>query len=143
MERKIHFRESWLIFLGILGEAELILRIWGAKEKYFQGAEEFSLRDLACGDPGIFLRGGGGGGGEGGSRKQFFFVLVLNLFYSLQRGPMVLLQRKIYFSKDPEGVQHFPGGGDQFIIFRDQGSTDLPGGPTVWLDTIQVLLNEK
>ena len=28
--------------LGIWGEAELIFRIWGAKEKYFQGAEEFS-----------------------------------------------------------------------------------------------------
>ena len=41
MERKIRFRENWLIFLGILGEAELILRIWGAKEKYFQGAEDF------------------------------------------------------------------------------------------------------
>ena len=37
----MHFRENWLIFLGIWGEAELILRIWGAKEKYFQGAEEF------------------------------------------------------------------------------------------------------
>ena len=24
---------------------------------------------------------------------------------------MVLLQRKLYFSKDPEGVQHFPVGG--------------------------------
>ena len=24
---------------------------------------------------------------------------------------MVLLQRKLYFSKDPEGVKHFPGGG--------------------------------
>ena len=24
---------------------------------------------------------------------------------------MVLLQRKLYFSKDLEGVQHFPGGG--------------------------------
>ena len=24
---------------------------------------------------------------------------------------MVLLQRKLYFSKDPEGVQHFQGGG--------------------------------
>ena len=23
---------------------------------------------------------------------------------------MVLLQRKLYFSKDPEGVQHFPQG---------------------------------
>ena len=46
MERKIHLRENWLIFWGILGEAELILRIWGAKVKYFQGAEEFSFRDL-------------------------------------------------------------------------------------------------
>ena len=24
---------------------------------------------------------------------------------------MVLYQRKLYYSKDPEGVQHFPGGG--------------------------------
>ena len=43
-EKKIHFREYWLIFLGIRGEAELILR--RAKEKYFQGAEEFSFKDL-------------------------------------------------------------------------------------------------
>ena len=46
MERKIRFRKNWLIFGGIWGEGELILRIWGAKEKYFQGAEEFSLWDL-------------------------------------------------------------------------------------------------
>ena len=46
MENKIHFRENWLIFLGIWGEAGLILRIWGAKETHFQGAEEFSFRDL-------------------------------------------------------------------------------------------------
>ena len=31
---------------------------------------------------------------------------------------MVLLQRKTYFSKDPEGVQPFPGGG---------GGPHLPG----------------
>ena len=37
MERKIHIWENWLIFLEIQGEAELILRILGAKEKYFQG----------------------------------------------------------------------------------------------------------
>ena len=35
-----------LIFFRILGEAELILRIWGAKTNYFQGAEEFSFGDL-------------------------------------------------------------------------------------------------
>ena len=28
---------------------------------------------------------------------------------------MVLLQRKLYYSKDPEGVQHFPGGGSNFL----------------------------
>ena len=28
------------------GEAELIIRIWGAKKKYFQGAEVLSFRDL-------------------------------------------------------------------------------------------------
>ena len=32
MERKILLRETWLIFLGIWGEAELILRIWGAEK---------------------------------------------------------------------------------------------------------------
>ena len=46
MERTLHFRENGLIFWGISGEAELILRIWGAKEKYFQGAEVLSFRDL-------------------------------------------------------------------------------------------------
>ena len=46
MERKIHFKENWLIFLGMWGEAELILRIWGAKEKYFQEVEEFYFKDL-------------------------------------------------------------------------------------------------
>ena len=28
---------------------------------------------------------------------------------------MVLLQRKLNFSKDPEGIQHFPGGGSNFF----------------------------
>ena len=46
MERTLYFRENWLIFRGIWGEAELILRILGAKEKYFQGAEVLSFRDL-------------------------------------------------------------------------------------------------
>ena len=46
MERTLYSRKNWLIFWGIWGEAELILRIWGAKEKYFQGAEVLSFRDL-------------------------------------------------------------------------------------------------
>ena len=65
MERNIHFREKWLIFLGIWGEADLVLRIWGTKENTFR-----ELRN--------FLSG-------------------------------------IW--------------GDKCIIFRDQGSTDLPWGP--------------
>ena len=39
--KKIHFKENQLIFWGVLGEVELILRISGAKEKYCQGAENF------------------------------------------------------------------------------------------------------
>ena len=38
--------------------------------------------------------------------------------------PMVLLQRKLYFSKDPEGVQHFPAG-------EGVGVQLLPGGKGV------------
>ena len=41
-----NFRENWIIFLGIWGGAELISRIWGAKEKYFQGAEVLSFREF-------------------------------------------------------------------------------------------------
>ena len=41
MERKIHFRENWLVFLGIWGEADLILRIWGAKENTFREMRTF------------------------------------------------------------------------------------------------------
>ena len=37
---------------------------------------------------------------------------------------MVLFQRKLYFSKDSEGVQHFPGGGGSNFFFGGGG-----GGP--------------
>ena len=43
MTRKIHFRDNWLIFLGIWGEAELILRIWGVKEDTFRELRNFLL----------------------------------------------------------------------------------------------------
>ena len=47
MERKNTFSgELAYIFGGIRGEAELILRIWGAKEKYFQEAEEFFFQEF-------------------------------------------------------------------------------------------------
>ena len=46
---------------------------------------------------------------------------------------MVLLQRKVYFPKDPEGVQYFPGGptfsrGVQMLISLETHLTcDFPG----------------
>ena len=50
---------------------------------------------------------------------------------------MVLLHRKLNFSKDPEGVQHFQGGGVQLfsrgvqmLISKETHITcDFPGGP--------------
>ena len=39
----INFRENWLLFLGIWGEAKLILRIWGAKENIFREQMYFPL----------------------------------------------------------------------------------------------------
>ena len=78
----------------------------------------------ACSDPGILVWGSRsgpgltarkqpgqqvfffwGGGGGGGVQFSTYFTV-----YTLQRCPMVLLQRKLYFPKDPEGVQHFPVG---------------------------------
>ena len=55
----------------------------------------------------------GAGGNIRGSRNFCQFYLVLSLFYSYQRDPMVLLRRKLYlyFTKNPEGVHYFPGGG--------------------------------
>ena len=52
---------------------------------------------------------------------------------------MVLLQRNQYFSKDPEGVQHFPGGGgggatfsrgvpNEIIFIENHITCDFPGG---------------
>ena len=48
---------------------------------------------------------------------------------------MVLLQRKLYFSKDPEVVQNFPGGGggSNFFLMLISKEThitcDFPGDP--------------
>ena len=48
-----------------------------------------------------------------GSKNFCQFYLVLSLFYSLKRVPMVLLLRKLYlyFTNDPEAVHYFLGGG--------------------------------
>ena len=36
MERKVHFMDNWVIFLGIWGEAELLLWICGARQNTFR-----------------------------------------------------------------------------------------------------------
>ena len=67
----------------------------------------------ACVDPGIPVRGGGGPSPTG--RKQpgqrFVFVLVLNLFYSLQRESNGFITEKTILFQGSRGVQHFPEGG--------------------------------
>ena len=69
---------------------------------------------MSCANPGFFLEGGRGPDGQkkqSGQRLFFlFFFLVLNLFTVYRGGPMVILQRKLYFFKDSEGVLHFPRG---------------------------------
>ena len=69
----INFRESWLIFLGMWVEAELILRIWVAKEKYFQGAEVLSFREF--GDQCIIFRDKGSTDPPGGLKTLFMNIL--------------------------------------------------------------------
>ena len=67
------------------------------------------------------LQRGFGGRRQHARIQEFLSALsVLILFYSLQRGPMVLLLRKLYlyFTKDPEGVHYFPGrGGGPYANF--------------------------
>ena len=70
----------------------------------------------SCADPGIFVRGGSMPDGQETALTTFFFFLF---FYS----PQLILQfaegvqwfyyrgKKLYFSKGPERVQHFLGGG--------------------------------
>ena len=68
-------------------------------------------------------------GGPGPTfRKQSgqLFFLVLSQFYSLQRMSNGFLQRKLYFSKDPEGgptffrgFNFFPGGGPNANFYRN------------------------
>ena len=65
-----------------------------------------------------FCRGGGGGGGgsltarkQPGQRFFFFFSPQLILQFTEGRGPMVLLQRKLYFSRDRGGSNFSRGGG--------------------------------
>ena len=67
----------------------------------------------ACADPGFYFGGRGGGAARRQTKVWTFFVffLVLNLFDSLQRASIGFITEKTILSKDPEGVQQFPGGG--------------------------------
>ena len=63
------------------------------------------------------------GGSRPDGRKIVWTTLFLSsTYFTVNRGgPIVLLQRKLCFSKDPERFQHFPGGP---TFFRGGG-----GGP--------------
>ena len=64
--------------------------------------------------------------------EQRFFSPQLILQFTEEVQCFFFLQRKLYFSKDPEGVQHFPGGGGgggQVLISIETHKTfDFPGG---------------
>ena len=51
---------------------------------------------------------------DGQKWTTYFFITIIlsSTYFTVYRGgPMVLLQRKLYFSKDPEGSNIFQGGG--------------------------------
>ena len=89
----------------------------------------FSMRG-----PRNFCRGDGGGGGPGPMDSLDNVFLVLGLFYSSQRGSNGLVQRKLYFPKDPDGgptfpkgVRHFPGWVQMLISIETHITCDFPG----------------
>ena len=65
--------------------------------------------ETPCADPGILVRRVQAQRPESSLDNVVF--LVLNLFYSLQRGSNGFNTEKTILFQDPEGVQHFPGGG--------------------------------
>ena len=71
---------------------------------------------------------GGGGGGGGGQYRSNDQKNSSTYFTVYRGGPMILLQRKLYFSKDPEGVQHFQGGFQMLISIETHLTCDFPGG---------------
>ena len=79
-----------------------------------------------------FCRGGGGGGGPGPTaRKQpgQRFYLSSQLILQFTEGVQwFYLQRKLYFSKDPEGSNIFQGGGYNFFQREMHITCDFQGG---------------
>ena len=76
MERKIYFRENWLIFMGIWGETELILRVCGAKENTFRELRNF-LSGI-WGDQCIIFRDQGSTDPSGASLAHMSHLLKLS-----------------------------------------------------------------
>ena len=86
------------------------------------------------------MSGGGGGSRPDGKKTAWtLFFFKPSVYFTVYRG----VQWKIYFPKDPEGVQHFPGGwgptlsrgggggggGGQMLISIETDKTcDFPGG---------------
>ena len=64
----------------------------------------------SCAVPGFF-QGRGGGQTQRPDNSLGVFFSPPTYFTVYRGGPMVLLQRQLYFSMDPERVKHFPGGG--------------------------------
>ena len=69
--------------------------------------------EVACADPGIFVRGVGGPGQSDIKSSDVFFVvfLGLSLFY---RSQMVNFKESIIF-QGSRGGKHLPGGGSNFF----------------------------
>ena len=84
----------------------------------------------------------GGGGGSLTARKQpgqrFFcvcFLLVLNLFYSLQRGSNGFITEKTILFKGSRGPTFLGGEGSRvqvLISIETHITCDFPGGGGVW-----------
>ena len=87
---------------------------------YYRNNEIEPLK--SCADSGIFFRCVQARRPE--NSLDYLFFLSPTYFTVYREGPMVLLQRKLYFSKDPEGVQHLLGGGGGGPTFSRGG-----GGP--------------
>ena len=85
-----------------------------------------------------FIQGGGGGVQVRRPENS-----LDNVCFFFRGGPMVLLQRKLYFSKDPEGVQFSRGRGSNFFLMLISKEThitcDFPGDPDplspLWIRT--------
>ena len=83
--------------------------------------------EVACADPGIFVRGGPGQFDKKSSDFFFFFFFLgLSLFY---RSQMVNFKESIIF-QGSRGVQLFPGGGGSNCLFPIEThiTCDFPGG---------------